>query len=79
MILSAVIVALNRMLLGETHRHADAGYKLIAAARMEKGLRHMNRHRPTNSNSGYETSHRMSHLLPEGRKVGQDRFHLRPR
>jgi hypothetical protein len=37
MILSAVIVALNRMLLGETHRHANAGYKLIAAPRMEKG------------------------------------------
>jgi hypothetical protein len=78
MIFSAVIVALNRLLLGETHRHADAGYKLIAELRMEKGLRCMDQDRPTNSNSGYEISHRMSHLLPEERKVGQDRLHLRP-
>jgi hypothetical protein len=37
MIFSAAIVALNRILLGETHRHANAGYKLIAAVRMEEG------------------------------------------
>jgi hypothetical protein len=54
MIFSAVIVALNRMVLGEAHRQANAGYKLIAALRGEEGLGHINQHRPTNSNSGYE-------------------------
>jgi hypothetical protein len=41
MIFSAVIVALNRMLLGETHRQANAGYKLIAELRVEQRFCHM--------------------------------------